>query len=267
MKPAGPLLVVLVILFSGAGCSPALREAPALPGADRPISAIEAEARYLEALELFGTRQEEAVRRAGRLLRESAAALDDGSPALLALVELLVWQVEHEPDAAAREDLAEGAVHAGQWCLESAPEQPACRYRLAIAVGVQARERPGTGLDAMKVMVELLEEARVADPGFDHGGPDRVLALLYLRAPGWPAGPGDADLGHEHALAAVALDPGFPPNHLVLGEALEAVELEDEALKAYRAALVLAEGMRESRGRDAAEWVQEAESALARIGA
>lgn len=267
MKQYKILAFTLLILAGAAGCVPALREAPDLHQVADAVSEAEAEARYREALDLFATRRDEAVRQAGTLLRESAGSLDDPTAALLTLVEVLVWQVEHEPDPNSREDLATGAVHAGQWCLDASPERPACRYRLAIAVGVQARERPGTGGDAMPLMIELLEAARAAGPELDHGGPDRVLALLYLRAPGWPTGPGDPDLGYEHALAAAGIDPDFPPNQLVLGEALAAVDREEEAAEAYRAALVLAEALQESGGRDAREWRREAESALAGMGA
>ena len=64
---------------------------------------------------------------------------------------------------------------------------------------------------------------------FEHSEPlnkvpsHRALALFYLRAPGWPKGPGDADLGLEHAREAVRLRPEHPPNLLAPGEALDAV--------------------------------------------
>jgi tetratricopeptide (TPR) repeat protein len=258
--------IVLLVLAAAVGCVPALREAPEISGSGDGLSRGEAERRYREAVELFATRRDEAVRRASSLLRESAGSLDNPVEAVLALSEVLVWQVEHEPDPDAREDLATRAVHAGQWCLDSSPEDPRCSYRLAIAVGVQARERPGTGVDAMPLMIELLETARAAEPGLDHGGPDRVLALLYLRAPGWPAGPGDPDLGYEHALAAAGIDREYPPNQLVLGEALAAVDRRDEAIRAYREALRLSEVQQEYGGRDAREWLHESEAALSRFG-
>ena len=267
MKTIASLSAALLILIPGAGCVPALRAAPDLELQGGSIPVAEAEAAYREAIDLFGTRRPDDVRRSGELLRRSAASLDDPVNALLALVEVLVWQVEHEADADTREDLATRAVHAGQWCLEAAPEQPACRYRLAIAVGVQARERPRTGSDAMEVMLELLQASRAADPALDHGGPDRVLALVYLRAPGWPAGPGDPDLGHEHAVAAAGIDALHPPNHLVLGESLVKLDREKDAIEAYRTALRLADEQRESGGRDALDWLREAENALNRLGA
>lgn len=266
MKTVASLLAMGVILAAGGGCVPALRQAPALQDGSDPASPSEAEAGYREAVRLYASREEDPVRRAGELLRAGAGALQDPLPALLVLAELRVWQVEHEPDPELREDLATRAVHAGQWCMEVAPDSPACRYRLAIAVGVQARERPGTGLDAMPIMLELLQAAGSEDPGLDHGGPDRVMALLYLRAPGWPSGPGDADLGYQHAVAAAEIDPVHPPNRLVLGEALEALDRESEAIAAYVEARRLAGEQQESGGRDAREWLEESEAALNRLG-
>lgn len=260
------LLPALVVTTFLVGCFPALREPPVFPEGAGRIGRAEAGIGYREALDLFATRNVEQVYRAGEILLKVSGSLDDPTPALLTLVEVRVWLVEHETDPDIREDLATRAVHAGQWCLEASPEQPACRYRLAIAVGVQARERPGTGVDAMPVMIELLEAARGAEPGLDHGGPDRVLALLYLRAPGWPTGPGDPDLGYEHAAAATGIDPEFPPNHLALGEALAAVDRAEEAKEAYHAALDLAGAQQEYGGRDALEWRQQAEIALRRLG-
>jgi hypothetical protein len=261
-------LSVLLCLACAAGCAPALREPPDLRQGREParLSRDQAAERLRDASTLFDVRETAPVLRAAEILRDLAAAADDPLDALLLLVQVQVWLVEHESDPDVREALAVGAVHAGQWCRETTPENPRCLYRLAIAVGVQARERPGTGIDAMATMVELLEAARAGDAAQDHGGPDRVLALAFLRAPGWPTGPGDPDLGYDHAVAATGFDPDYPPNQLVLGEALEAIDREDEAAEAYRTALNLACEQHEIGVRDAREWRLEAESALSRFG-
>jgi hypothetical protein len=257
-------LTVVVWLACAAGCVSALKEPPDLHqgGEAAPLSRDQVAERLQDASTLFETRESAAVLQAGEILRNLAASSADPLDACLLLVQVQVWLVEHESDPDVREHLASGAVHAGQWCRESAPEDPRCLYRLAIAVGVQARERPGTGIDAMATMLELLETARGVDPEQDHGGPDRVLALVYLRAPGWPTGPGDPDLGYEHATAATVIDPGYPPNQLVLGEALAAIDRTEEAKEAYRTALSLAETLQETGARDARDWHREALNAL-----
>jgi hypothetical protein len=85
--------------------------------------------------------------------------------------------------------------------------------------------------------------------------------MVYLRAPGWPTGPGDPDLGLEHARKAVKLDPAFPPNLLVLGEALAAIDDVAGSREAYRSALQAALEAERAGDPDAAEWARQAEEA------
>jgi hypothetical protein len=148
-------------------------------------------------------------------------------------------------------------VQAGQWCRKRDASHPACAYRLAIAVGQQVREHPTTAADGLATMMALLREAAAGDPGLDHGGPLRVLALVLLRAPGWPAGPGDPEEGLRQARAAVAADPEHPPNQLALAEALEKTGAAEEG-KAVRAR-ALEEAARRARlgDPDAADWLEE----------
>lgn len=86
------------------------------------------------------------------------------------------------------------------------------------------------------------------------------MAVLLLRAPGWPTGPGDPESGLEHARAAVEIAPEYPPNQLVLAEAL-AENGEREA-----AAQVLERGVELAKagngGPEAADWLARAEEAL-----
>jgi tetratricopeptide (TPR) repeat protein len=131
-------------------------------------------------------------------------------------------------------------VQLGQWCQRRAPADPACDYRLAIALGQQARERASTGKDALGKMVGLLRKAIAAAPALDSGGPHRVLALVLLRAPGWPIGPGDPEEGLAEARAAARLFPDVPENQLALGEALRKNGAAEESRAAYRHALDLA---------------------------
>jgi hypothetical protein len=69
-------------------------------------------------------------------------------------------------------------------------------------------------------MLDALARADLADPAYDEAGPARVRALVLIRAPGWPLGPGDTQAGLTAARRAVALKPLYPPNLLALAEAL-----------------------------------------------
>ena len=181
---------------------------------------------------------------------------------MIGAVRAQVWLAGREEDPAARESAATGAVNAAQWCGRIEPDSAACDYWLAVALGVQARERRSTALDALPRIVELLERAAAAEPEIDGAGPHRVLALVLLRAPGWPSGPGDPDRGLEEARRAVGLRPGFPPNQLCLGEALDKTGGEAAGREAYREAARLAREMLAAGERDAPEWLEQAERAL-----
>ena len=126
--------------------------------------------------------------------------------------------------------------------------------------------RCSTALDGLDEMVSRLERAIEGDPQQDFAGPERVLALVRLRAPGWPTGPGDPDLGLESARRAVERFPDYPPNLLCLAEAWEATEQPDRATEGYRRALELARGQFEAGHEEARRWMDEAQSALAPEG-
>lgn len=236
IAPAALLLLL-------AGCAPALREPaplPRIPGApEDPLG---------EAERAWAARPDRAsVERALTLFLQAAEGDTTGTAGLEGAARSASWLVEREPAAARRDALVSTALQAAQWCRKRDGSAPACAYRLAIALGLQARERPSTAADGLPAMIALLREAAAADPALDHGGPQRVLALVLLRAPGWPAGPGDADLGLVQARAAAALDSSYPPNLLALAEALEKTGAEEEG-KALRARALEEAARRAQRG-------------------
>ncbi len=160
--------------------------------------------------------------------------------------------------ASAQRPGASPAGPVGPACDETAPSTPACDFALAIALGRQARDHPTTAHDGLARMVVLLKRATAAEPGLDHAGPDRVLALLLLRAPGWPLGPGDPEEGLVVARRAATRFPDFAPNQLALSEALAANGEPEPSREAARRALALAEAAAAAGEPEAAGWVREA---------
>jgi len=193
------------------------------------------------------------------------AAVADGHAVdgLLGAMRALSFRIEYEKGVS-KETLSTEEVELGQWCQRRSPAAAECDYRLAIALGQQAREKMSTGRDAMNRMVDLLHRAIAAAPALDDGGPHRVLALVLLRAPGWPAGPGDADEGLAEAKKAIALAPQSAANQLVLAEALVAAGEDDAARVAYQKAAKLAGAA--SRDPEAARQLAEAKSGIAKTG-
>jgi hypothetical protein len=207
--------------------------------------------------------QAEAAR---RLYLDAAAADEARVDGLLGALRAAAFRIERTREAPARGALAAEAVQVGQWCERRAPTSPACKYRLAVALGQQARERTSTARDALGRMVNLLREAVAQDPRLDRAGPHRVLALVLLRAPGWPVGPGDPEQGLREARAAADLFPDDAENQLVLGEALAANDHAAEGRAALERAAALADRAAEAGDPDAPRWRDEARAALSRGG-
>jgi hypothetical protein len=178
--------------------------------------------------------------------------------ALAAEVHALARRIEGEPDAARREALAVQAVAAGQRCQQAEPGSARCDYALGVALGLQARERPSTVKEGLAKMAELLRRAAAADPGLDRAGPDRVLALLLVRAPGWPLGPGDPEEGLAAARRAAERAPDHAPNQLALAEAFAATGDDAGAREAARRALGLARAAEAGGDPDAPGWSRQA---------
>ena len=137
-----------------------------------------------------------------------------------------------------------------------------CTYRLALAIGQQARERSSTALDGLKQMTALLEQVIAAAPLLDAAGGHRVLALVLLRAPGWPTGPGDPDAALEHARQADTLAPDRAQNLLALAEALARTGAPDQARGVYERAARLAGDRAAAGDPDAVDLHQSAVRAL-----
>jgi hypothetical protein len=256
-------LAVAVVL--AAACTPALHEPPPLariaPGTAHGRSADQL-MHDAEAAWQHRAQPGQAATAQGDYL-DAAVADPDRIAAVLGAARAMSYRIEHDP-AAPKASLAEQAVEVGQWCQRRAPAEPMCDYRLAIALGQQAREKPSTGKDGVDRMVELLHKVIAAAPTLDAGGAHRVLALVLLRAPPWPTGPGDPEAAVSEARAAVAVAPDDPQNQLALGEALATTAATADARAAYTKALAAATTAHAAGDPDAQDWQVQATAGLKR---
>jgi hypothetical protein len=165
-------------------------------------------------------------------------------------------------DSQIRVELATEASRDAEACMAREPLNVACLYGSAIAMGLEARAHPTRAGGLLRIMLDRLAGAEAADAGYEHAGPTRVRALVLIRAPGWPLGPGDPDAGLTAARRAVALRPEYPPNQLTLAEALTATGDPNGARKSYELARDLAQALPPASDRDG--WLREADQALRR---
>jgi len=279
MRPLTAVLLAAVLATTSA-CARALHEPPPLTAIGPPTGSTASQAVaptpssidsspaavdgvLREAAAGFGKRPDAgAVAGSLDLYLRAARSDDTRVEGLIGAAEASAWLIEHEMDTSRRERLSTQAVQICQWCVRRAPTSIECTYRLALAIGQQARERSSTALDGLKQMMPLLEQVVARAPTLDAAGGHRVLALILLRAPGWPTGPGDPDAALEHARKADALAPDEAQNLLALGEALAANDRAEEARAAYARAESIARGRAAAGHPDAAEWAESAARAL-----
>jgi hypothetical protein len=250
-----------LLLLCGA-CAHALNKPPPIEAVAQAPGAAAAE--LLQRAEAaWGRRKEPAQAAAAEDLYLQAARADPRrAEAFAGAVRAKAFRLGREKNGDERLRLAQGAVNVGQLCEENLPGAALCDYWLAAALGLQARERTATAHDALPHMTDLLRRAARADETIDHAGPRRLLAVILLRAPGWPLGPGDPEGALPEAQAAARIDPGYPPNQLALGEALRKNGQEVPAREAYGAALRLSTEAPARDDPDSAGWGDDARAAL-----
>jgi hypothetical protein len=104
------------------------------------------------------------------------------------------------------------------------PESGLAHYLIACLTGLEAERNQTRGLKLVPVIEREAILAAQLNPFVDHGGPDRLLGELYLRAPGFPMSVGDSSKAAAHYKRAVELDPNYPENRIGLVEVLMAEE-------------------------------------------
>ena len=142
-----------------------------------------------------------------------------------------------------------------------APDDAGAAFLHSLNLGLYLHAR---GMMAVGRLSELVATLKVAGvkPAQDEGGPLRVLGLLYVKAPGWPVGPGDLDAALEILHRAVREYPDHPLNHLYLAYALWDAGERDRARDELVRARELCQA--ERFGDWAARWQQEADQLMAR---
>ncbi len=128
-------------------------------------------------------------------------------------------------DALKREKLAAEGVRFAERALASAGQgNGELHYYLAANLGFVMRDQITLAMENLPRLRHEMEQAVALSPNVDDGGPLRLLGMLYLKAPAWPAGFGDGDKALDLLRRAVREHPGHPLNHLFLAQALHEVE-------------------------------------------
>lgn len=135
--------------------------------------------------------------------------------------------------------------------LSERPERVEGYYYAALLKGRRAQlSRIGFGaIKLAETVLALGKSAARIDESYEDGGPLRLLAMLYAKAPPWPTSIGDIDLALETAARAVEISD-YPMNHLIMAEVL----IEDDAFERAKEELQLV-----LSARKVGKWAQEGE--------
>lgn len=163
-------------------------------------------------------------------LAKMAFEQDNLEPAVaLAVSKAAFYVVDKDDDGDDLLELAElgmkAAVIAG-----SEKGDPIASYYYALHLGVYVQKK---GLFAIGKLpnIEKALIAALARPEIDMGGPQRVLGMLYFKAPAWPKGIGDLDKALEMLEQVARKYPSFPQNSLFYAQALAGDEDYETALE------------------------------------
>lgn len=225
------------------------------------IAGVVVLAATMEVACTFAPRRAAPVPAAGGSVPGTATSVDFRSiEERAAAIKAAADRSDHEPDSKVRAELASEANSNADACLALDPRAAACQYGKAVATGLEARVHPTRAGGLLGSMLQNLGNAEATDPNYDKAGPARVRALVLIRAPSWPLGPGDMDAGLAAARRAVALQPDYPPNVLALAEALSKTGDETGARENYTRARDLAQSLPSGPERD--NWLHDAEAGL-----
>lgn len=168
---------------------------------------------------------------------------------------LALHLAERNPNSQQKEALANEGVSLAERALAQGGGG-AAHYYLAANLGLAIHDHPLQAADNLSRLEQALEKATQLTPAIDEGGPLRLLGMLYLKAPPWPAGIGDGDKALDLLKQAAERYPAHPLNHLFYAQALW--EVDEQGAQARSALAVGREKLKTGPwGYNQAIWDQE----------
>lgn len=218
--------IILVASAWLAACASAPR--PVAPPQQKPLAAEDLKTLQAEADAHCQQTAARALRDAGhgQALRAQQAAPQDRDTGLI-LARCSLMKADFQDKSDRRIELCEQGYEAARR-VSRGPDDAEAAYLQAVNLGLYVHAKGLTAVGRLSELVKLLKIAG-QQPQIDDGGPLRVLGLLYVKAPAWPVGPGDLDLGLDLLKKAAESYPEHPLNHLFYAEALIADGKKAEA--------------------------------------
>ncbi len=209
----------IILLASAwlAACASAPR--PVEPPAQKPLAVDDLRILQAEADAHCQQTAARALRDSGydQAVRAQQSAPQDRDIGLI-LARCSLMKADFEGKSDRRIELSEQGYEAARR-VSRGPDDAEAAYLQAVNLGLYVQAKGMMAVGRLSELVKLLKTAG-QQPQIDDGGPWRVLGLLYVKAPAWPVGPGDLDLGLDLLKKAADSYPEHPLNHLFYAEAL-----------------------------------------------
>lgn len=177
------------------------------------------------------------------------------------------WLGEFIPGREERRPVVKDGLSFANTALKLKPAGTEARFYHGVLAGMLGDVDHDYGLDAAKTVESDMKALIESGGNLLHGGPQRVLGLLYMRAPGPPISVGSLRNARKMLSAALDKAPDWPENHLYMAE----LEFGDEqgdlgAAKARLEKHLLAQDARAPEGYlfEFAAWQQKARELLDR---
>jgi hypothetical protein len=210
-------IALLGALFTGCRKVPdnavALRRDPTV-GEGRSYEQLAREARGAFLKEPRGI---ETVEISAQKYKEAIAIRADDYEVMWEAARSCVWLGNYGPEDKRKDCVKQGLEYANSAVTLRPKGEEGLFFHGALA-GKLADLDFMYGSDAVGIVQGRMRQLIENKSTFIYGGPDRVLATLYMRAPGAPLSVGDYDKALEHMRRALQIESHWPENQLGMAE-------------------------------------------------
>ncbi len=224
------ILPVLVVLLVGSCSDVPGNTLPTAPGDsaklptntlydddERAISRYKKLVREARGAFLDDPRTIEGVELSAELYQQATELRADEYLVLWEAARACVWLGNYGPEDKQKDYVLQGITYANT-AVKVNPDGPEGLFYDGALAGKLAELDISYGPSGMETIMQRMHRLIEMDSTYIYDAPDRVLGILYMRAPGSPIGPGDWNLAEKHLKAALEHDPNWPENQLYYAE-------------------------------------------------
>jgi hypothetical protein len=163
------------------------------------------------------TRTVEGVQTSHERYKQALAIRSDDYVVLWECARTAVWLGNYGPEDK-RDAYVRDGIRYANTAVKLKPEGEEGLFYDGVLAGKLAELDINYGPSGLEIIVQRMKQLIDLKSTYIYGGPDRVLAIVLMRSPGAPLGPGDWDLAEKHMTRALEIDSNWPENQLYMAE-------------------------------------------------